>query len=123
MRRLRSAAVYLALIALMMRALVPVGWMPSAATAADLALVPCPMMDGMHGMLQRTAEPQHPAKRQVPPSHEGSICPFATVAQPVGALEPHQIETARPQFALFSHAGSNPLANWDHVPRAPPPLA
>jgi hypothetical protein len=114
---LRCAAVYLALVALMMRALVPVGWMPDASTSAHATLIPCPMMDGMRGMAMPQ---QHPAKHQLPASHEGSICPFATAAQPVRAAAPHQIEIAPPQFALFSRAASALAATWDHIPRAPP---
>ena len=107
MRRLRSIAVYLALVALVTRALVPVGWMPVAQAASPTTLMPCPMMDGIRGMavpLQK-AKPQPPAKHQLPASHEGSICAFATAAQPVRALEPYQIEVASPLLRpLFSRA-------------------
>jgi len=125
LRRLRSISVYLAFVALLMRAIVPVGWMPGAQTASPSTLVPCPMMDGMRGMAtpQQKVEPQHPAKHHLPASHEGSICPFATAAHPFRALEPHQIEVASPLFALFSRAGSFPAASWDHIPRAPPHIA
>jgi hypothetical protein len=124
LHRLRSIAVYLALVALVMRALVPVGWMPAHA-ASSSTLVPCPMMDGMHGAAtpQQNEEPQHPAKHQLPDSHEGSICPFATSAQPVRMIEPHRIEINPPCFASFAAAASGLWASWDHVPRAPPDIA
>jgi len=122
LRRLRSVAVYLALVALIMRALVPVGWMSGAQAASPSTLVPCPMMNGM-AMPQQKAEPKLPAKHHLPASHEGSICAFATAAHPVRALEPHQIEVASPLFALFSRAGSFSAASWDHIPRAPPHIA
>jgi hypothetical protein len=119
---LHSAAVYLALVALMLRGLVPVGWMPDAAAPAHTTLIPCPMMEGMHGMAMPMPEKtaQHPAKHPLPASHEGSICPFATAAQPVRAAAPHQIEIAPSQFALISRAASALAATWDHIPRAPP---
>lgn len=126
LRQLRSIAVYLALVALVMRALVPVGWMSSAQAGSPSTLVPCPMMDGMRGMempVPPPAKEQAPAKHQLPASHEGSICPFATAAQPVRAIAPHQIEIAPARFAFFAPVASVLVANWDHAPRAPPPAA
>ena len=123
LRRLRSAAVYLALVALVMRALVPVGWMPSPAAPANLALIPCPMMDGMAAAMPGETEPQHPAKHQLPVSHEGSICPFATAAQPIRSLAPQQVEVAPARFAFFGATATVVASAWDHAPRAPPPIA
>jgi hypothetical protein len=121
LRRLHSAAVYVALLALVLRALVPAGWMPSAAAASPITLIPCPMMDGMGGMPE--PQPQLPAKHQLPLSHEGSICPFATPAQPVRAIQPHPIEIAPARFAFFGPMVGFFASDWDHVPRAPPSLA
>jgi hypothetical protein len=118
---LRSAAAYVALAALLLRALVPVGWMASPAAASPSTLMPCPMMDGMRGMPM--VQPQHPTKHQLPVSHEGSICPFATPSQPVRALEPHRVEIARAHFALFRTAPPFVAPDWDHAPRAPPRTA
>jgi hypothetical protein len=120
---LRSATVCVALVALVLRALVPVGWMSSTAAASPSTLVPCPMMDGMRGMLTPTSQPQHPAKHQMPLSHEGSICPFATPSQPVRALEPHRIDVAPAGFTSFGRALSPVAAEWDHASRAPPQTA
>jgi hypothetical protein len=121
LRRLRFVVVHVALAALLLRALVPVGWMTSPAAAGPATLLPCPMMDGMRGMPM--PQPQHPAKHQLPVSHEGSVCPFATSAQPIRAIEPRGIEIARARFAFFARAASFIAADWDHIPRAPPGLA
>jgi hypothetical protein len=128
---LRLVATCLIAAALAMRASVPVGWMPNAADAShQAALIPCPMMDrtpmpmrdGMHGMAmpKQPAQPQRPAKHRLPPSHEGSICPFATAAQPIRTIEPHPTEIAPTRFAFFAPVASLVAATWDHVPRAPP---
>jgi hypothetical protein len=119
---LRSIAVYLALVALMLRALMPVGWMPAIASQSHAALMPCPMMDGMRGMAmpKQPSQAQHPAKHQLPASHEGSICAFATSAQPVRTVDPHSIEIAPPRVAFFAPAASAIAPSWDHAPRAPP---
>src|SRR5436190_931128 len=116
--QIRVVVICLTLAALVLRALVPVGWMSVAAGESHAVLVPCPMMDGMRGM---PMPPQHPAKHQTMPSHEGSICPFATPPQPVRAGEPHDIEVAPARSSFFARLTSSVAPDWDHVPRAPPP--
>jgi hypothetical protein len=115
--KLRHVGTLLVVVALALRALVPVGWMPSASAQPLSALMPCPMMDGMRGM---PAPKQHPGKHQVAPVHEGSICPFATPPQPLRVAEPHRIEIVPVQFAVLASAVSLFAPSWDHVPRAPP---
>ena len=115
----RLMAVWLALSALMLRALVPVGWMPGAA-ASHSTLMPCPMMDGMKRI---PSSPALPAKHGMIPSHEGSICPFATPAEPIRVLDPHRIEIARAQWASFRSVPLFGASHWDHIPRAPPTTA
>jgi hypothetical protein len=106
--------------ALAMRASVPVGWMPNSTDQSHhAALIPCPMMDGM-AMPKQPAQPQHPARHRLPPSHEGSICPFATAAQPVRAIIPHRIGSALAGFSSIGRVPTVLVAGWDHVPRAPP---
>jgi hypothetical protein len=79
----RSVALALAVQAMLLRALLPVGWMPSNDTHAPLII--CPMMGGtMH------AQPAHRGL----PQHKNHVCPFtaslaqlATVALPqIGPL-------------------------------------
>jgi hypothetical protein len=121
---LRLFATGLVAVALVLRALVPVGWMPDAAASQPGAMIPCPMMDGMAGMampMPSQGKDQTPAGHRLPQSHEGSICPFATTAQPTRVIEPRQIEIVRPYFAFFAPVVSIPFSGWDHVPRAPPP--
>ena len=115
----RLMAVWLALSALMVRTLVPVGWMPSAA-ASHSTLMPCPMMDGMKGMAM---SPALPAKHAIIPSHEGSICPFATPAEPIRVLDPHRIEITRAQWVSFRSVALSVASDWDHIPRGPPTTA
>lgn len=115
--QLRLAVVWVAWAALLLRALVPVGWMTIAAPSSQATLIPCPMMDGMRGM---PMPPQHPAKHQLPAAHEGSICAFAAEPAPLRALAPHRIEIAPARFAFFHAATPSLAADWDHAPRAPP---
>jgi hypothetical protein len=118
--QVRAVVICVALIALVLRTLVPVGWMSVAAGESPAALMPCPMMDGMRGM---PMPPQPPTKQQGLPSHEGSICPFATPPQPVRPVEPSRIEVAAARFVFFAVPTSYFTPDWDHVPRAPPATA
>jgi hypothetical protein len=81
------------------------------------------MMDGMGGMRMppQPAQPQHPARHQLPAAHEGSVCPFATSAQPIRATKPYRIEIALARFAFNAPAVSFAASDWDHIPRGPPP--
>src|SRR5438105_8252611 len=67
----RFVALVLAIEAMLLRALLPAGWMPSNDTHAPLII--CPMMGGM-----MHAEPAHRGL----PQHHDRICPFtASLAQ------------------------------------------
>jgi hypothetical protein len=74
----RSLALALAIFTILLRTLVPEGWMPSTDTRAPLII--CPMMGGtMHAA---------PAHRGLP-HHQGRICPFtASLAQLAAASLP-----------------------------------
>lgn len=118
---LRLAVTRIAVLALVLHALVPVGWMENTAAAAPATtLMPCPMMDGM-AMPTPQKQPAHPAKHQLPAAHEGSICPFATATVPVPTVAPRRIEIARARFAQADSVTTIVLPAWDHIPRAPPP--
>jgi hypothetical protein len=116
---LRLAATCLIATALIMRALVPAGWMPSVGAQPLSVLMPCPMMDGM----RMPAPKPHPAKNQMAPVHEGSICPFATPPSLVRVAEPHRIEIVPVKIAVLAAPFSLFAPSWDHVPRAPPDRA
>jgi len=119
-RAFRLTALYVAVCAMVLHALIPVGWMRDSNAGEHTVLVPCPMMDGM-----RMPAPvqHHPAKHQsTPASHEGSICPFA-VAPNFVRLPPPRIAIADAYLAPNFAVRSSLARDWDHVPRAPPPLS
>jgi len=106
----------------MLRALVPAGWMPVAASQSHGTLMPCPMMDGARGMRMPQQTP-HPSKHQLPASHEGSICAFATPSQPVRAAGPQRIALTPEGAILHVKLASLLAPEWDHAARAPPAAA
>ena len=139
---LRQIAVQAAMIAMIMRALLPAGWMPNPAGLANgTPWVICtgqgPMMMGpmtMGPMKIAAASDaamdmsghshKMPDKGQ---SHDQNVCPFAAAAHL--ALAPAAQATALPDIALRpmddvapAQAG-RPVADRTHPPRAPPPLA
>lgn len=69
----RRAAVHLALIALMLRALLPAGWMPNPGAANGSPFVICTM----YGPLKALDGKEKPTKH-APHNHEA--CPFAAAA-------------------------------------------
>lgn len=76
MRHFRHAAVHLALIAMMLRALLPVGWMPNPTGTGDGAFIICTMDGPVQSM-----DPHHAPGKKTPVdgrSHEE--CPFAAAA-------------------------------------------
>ncbi len=122
MTRARLAAIHLAIAAMLLRALLPVGWMPDATGTTAFAI--CTMdASGHHAQQQLPGKPD-PADGQ----HGHDECPFAAahhVAAPsvAGRL-------AAPSFvghvADFSHpmTDSGRVAEYGpHSPRAPPHLA
>jgi hypothetical protein len=79
---LKSAAFSLAILAMMLRAAVPQGWMPTSQGAA--ALMPCPGVTQMAHMPHQTP-PRKPDHRH----DNGAPCIFAAaahLASPAGAL-------------------------------------
>jgi hypothetical protein len=120
--RLRAFAWFLALVAIMLRAALPVGWMPIADGAMGTRLVICTG----HGPLTDRSRP----REQTPLSrHETGICPFAAathVSSPVPfALLPAPVRDARisdpsvfARTVLLLRRGGD-----DHPPRGPPAFA
>ena len=114
----RRAAVHLALAAMLLRAVMPAGWMPSA--AAGLPLTICTM----NGPVQMVLGPDgSPIKQK--PHHD--ICPFAAApplaelaaAVPVTApsLLPVNAEMAQPDGLVLA------ARHAPHSARAPPAIA
>lgn len=126
MQGLRSAAVCLALVALVLRALVPVGWMPAAAGADSAAIMPCPMADGM-GQLP-APQPRPPTKHDPAAPHDGFFCRVAASVHFAPPQTPVPLETPRGEFEPVRFAAleaRTPVLprDWVHAPRAPPASA
>jgi len=118
---LKSTALRLALVAVLLRALVPVGWMPS--TAANAApIMPCPGMAGMHHEM--------PASQHKSDSHhaKSTYCSCAAVAQ-LGTPAPDAAELklapgcSEIAFAAMHDAPATVSAYRPNAARAPPSLA
>jgi hypothetical protein len=110
----RSFAVTLALSAMLLRAVLPVGWMPNLTGAGDTPLVIC-SVDGAHHL-----PPHDPARGQ----QDDHMCPFAAAAHlappqlPPAILQPFAVASLAPHFAeplAVSH-----LHDPGHAPRGPP---
>lgn len=106
----RSLAIVVALSAMLLRAFLPLGWMPSTDTRAPLTI--CPMMGGIM-----------PSANHGSPQHHNRFCPFtASLAQlaavsvprvaPLAAFSIAQIDL-RPhsfQFVPRNHRAQSPRA-------------
>jgi hypothetical protein len=112
------AAVHLALVAMLLRALLPAGWMPAAISSADASPFVICTIDG----------PVHaPAKHAPTRDHASTPCIFAAAAHlssPVAhpAVSPSVAAWSRIDFAPRIEAGSEPSHWRANAPRAPPAL-
>ena len=121
MQGFRRTAVHFALVAMLLRALLPVGWMPNLAGGGDTFLVAC----SADGLLQNTD--QHHQDRQAPGNGQQSHdeCPFAAaphIASPTTAAQValptyfgHFSNSPRAAAAVFDVSAYQPQS-----PRAPP---
>ena len=120
----RIAGFSLALVAMLLRALLPDGWMPS--TSSDGApLMACPGADMMNMPGMDMPMPKQPA---APSQHHPDICPFAS-AMHVAAFAP-QIALSFPSeisFAPLLHIRTVAIRTAQRrepqSPRAPPVFA
>lgn len=130
----RSIAVYVAFCAILLRALLPAGWMPNPNGASQSPLIICPMenpgaaMPGMTGpahnmagMAARPAQHQHNKSND----HDPSICSFAAaphLAPPVlaSALPLPTIVTLTVRRADHLHVAQASSRHTPQSPRAPP---
>jgi hypothetical protein len=123
----RLAVIHLALAALMLRALLPAGWMPSASASAGSFITIC-TMDGF-AKIALGADGQ-PLKHTPAPddgrSHD--VCPFA--AAPHFATAPPPLAISTPYtVAAFAQApraffAARAIAHYaPQSPRAPPAIA
>ncbi|HWY60700.1 MAG TPA: DUF2946 family protein [Rhizomicrobium sp.] len=121
-RNIRLAVVHLALVALLLRALLPTGWMPNPAGAAGAPFIIC-TLDGPALAVDGKGHKQTPDD---PRSHES--CPFAaaaSLAPPVGFVRlvaPELTRSPAPRtLAAGLSARDGPFSR--PAARAPPALA
>lgn len=122
MRHPRLTITYLVALALMLRALVPVGWMPNTGLEQHSALMPCPAMGGM---MQMPEPRQHPAKHNYLAAHDGSFCRYGATAN---YTPPSQVPILQAGLLVGADVRSDfasaPVVSsslvWDHAARAPP---
>ena len=123
-RSLRTVFASLALAAMMLRALVPDGWMPSADGAAHgVSISICTMHGPVRVVLGPDGKPQKPDQNR---GHD--ICPFAAAphfaaAAASPALAPPLAISFVPVHDTAFRAPARPAVYTPQSPRAPPRLA
>lgn len=123
-RSFHAVAVHLALAAIVLRALLPAGWMPGQTASGDPGFVICTMqgVETASGAVGETQNPHHKS------GQANSVCPFAATAHsasgPFMASLPAPVSfaTAEANYAwltiLTAHYQYTPQS-----PRAPPHFA
>jgi len=115
----KSAAVHIALLAMLLRAVVPAGWMPAAIASADASpLVICTV----DGPLHAPAKPSHDHDRAASPCVFASVAPLSSPAVETLAFAPELI----PSQIAFAPLRENIVAAPHFRPnaaRAPPAFA
>lgn len=119
----RRLAVIVALAAMLLRGLLPDGWMPSAQTGAPL--IACPGQGPMHMHMPMAPGGSH---GHTSPGHSSSVCPFAAVAHL--SLPLANVPGAAPALIAFNFAripAARVIAQAriyrSQSPRAPPRFA
>lgn len=135
LRNFRLIAVQLALAAMMLRALLPMGWMPNPEGFANSPLVIC-LMDSPSGMDMSAAKDMSGMDMAKPgQSHDhgqqqsNESCPFAAaphIGAPVGLLAelapPSRLARFAETPASETRLSADP-AHQPQSPRAPPEIA
>jgi hypothetical protein len=114
-RSTRTAAVSLALVAMLLRALLPAGWMPSSASGQ--ALVICTLQ----GPVRIDPTPHKPAA----PQHHNVTCPFAAAPQLAGPQAdiiplPPTLRIGASDVFVIAATPSERARYSPNAPRAPP---
>jgi hypothetical protein len=124
-RTVRLAALHLALVAMLARALLPAGWMPDTSAQGPAPLVICTM----HGPV--LAAPPGDTSKHKPVHDDGrqtDICPFAAsihVATPASAvaIAPSTTVALIAAPALLEQSVPSVARHSPQSPRAPPSFA
>ena len=120
-RTIRFIALWLALVSLLPRALIPAGWMPDPAPSGGALVTLCTVNGPVH---MRLAPDEQPVK----PRHEHSdVCPFA--AAPHFAVAPSSFVQASLMIApvrrvVIVRSSPSGIGDWHspQAPRAPPQI-
>ncbi|HTO41191.1 MAG TPA: DUF2946 family protein [Rhizomicrobium sp.] len=122
-RNLRFAAIYVALVAMVLRAMLPAGFMPGV-TADGSTIVVCTMDGLVQLQLDADGKPVKQSPLQDDARHQ-QLCPFAAVAQLAGPtsaptlIPPSLVLTLTQQTLPPTRVAT---ADWHRAqsPRAPP---
>lgn len=123
----RRASVYFALVALLVRALLPAGWMPNPAGAAGTPIIICTAEGGISVFVGSDGKPAKNSPADDHTQHSDG-CPFAAsphLAAPTAVVASAQpsLVVSRPEFDFESRIGSFNRQFSLASPRAPPPVA
>jgi hypothetical protein len=124
MRHLRHAAVLLALVAMVLRALLPAGWMPNLTGTGESAFVICTM----DGPVQSAAKDHGPGKPTPDDGRQHEACPFAAAphvatSSAVAALRASVVSNSVARYAPSQRLTPEPARYAPQAPRAPPSFA
>ncbi len=121
-RTLRLAGVQIALVAVLLRALLPVGWMPDAAAGSPFTI--CTVNGPVHATHLPDGQPD---KHGQDDGRQNDVCPFAAS---VHLATPTAVATVASFTQIVLFAPDHSPARWVHdtahyalqSPRAPPSL-
>jgi len=126
-RSFRLATVHIALAAMMLRALMPAGWMPNSEASAGVPITICTMDGQVHLTLGPDGQPFKKQQNQDDTRHH-DLCPFAAapqMAQPATSASlalPSPISMVAQRIAHRQAAAQN-ARYASQSPRAPPNTA
>ena len=112
----KSTAVHVALVAMLLRALLPAGWMPAAITSADASpFVICTVDGPLHAPVKHAPAHDRAGTPCIFAAAAHLASPLALAATPLTVAAWRRIEFA-PRIEAVSHARAFRL----NAPRAPP---
>ena len=122
-RTVKHLTLHFALAAMVLRALLPVGWMPGP--SASLPLVLCTMNGPVQVMVPLGDEP---SKHKTDDGSQHGICPFAAsvhfaVASAAPTLAPSSLSLALASTLALPRAWAPAKRHTPQSPRAPPQAA
>ena len=123
MRRIHLPGLYIALVAMLFRALLPTGWMPNFGGASGTPIILCSPDGPVHIVLGADGQPVKQSPDQSDP-HQHDVCPFAAaphLATPVAVavLAPSAVAAAPIISASERQAASTDFYS-PQSPRGPP---